>query len=55
MKILIVEDEPKVASFIKKGLEESYYEADIVYDGRNAEKLALQFNYDLFIVDIISS
>jgi len=53
MKILIVEDEPKVASFIKKGLEENHYEADIVYDGRNAEKLATQFNYDLFIVDII--
>lgn len=53
MKILIVEDEPKVASFIKKGLEENQYEADIVYDGLNAEKLANQFNYDLYIVDII--
>jgi DNA-binding response OmpR family regulator len=53
MKILIVEDEPKVASFIKKGLEENHYESDIVYDGRNAEKLAAQFHYDLFIVDII--
>jgi two-component system, OmpR family, copper resistance phosphate regulon response regulator CusR len=53
MKILIVEDEPKVASFIKKGLEENHYEADIVYDGKNAEKLATQFNYDLYIVDII--
>ena len=53
MKILIVEDEPKVALFIKKGLEENHYESDIVYDGRNAEKLAAQFNYDLFIVDII--
>lgn len=53
MKILIVEDEPKVAAFIKKGLEESHYEADVVYDGRTAEKLANQYNYDLFIVDII--
>jgi len=53
MKILIVEDELKVASFIKKGLEENHYESDIVYDGRNAEKLATQFHYDLFIVDII--
>jgi len=53
VKILIVEDEPKVASFIKKGLEENHYEADIVYDGRMAEKLALQLNYNLYIVDII--
>ena len=34
MKILIVEDEPKVASFFKKGLEENHYEADIFYDLR---------------------
>jgi two-component system copper resistance phosphate regulon response regulator CusR len=53
MKILVVEDEPKVAAFIKHGLEENHYEADVVYDGRNAEKLALQYDYDLFIIDII--
>ena len=32
MKILIVEDEPKVASFIKKGLEENNYDAEIAYE-----------------------
>jgi len=53
MKILVVEDEPKVAAFIKHGLEENHYEADVVYDGSNAEKLALQYDYDLFIIDII--
>jgi len=53
MKILIVEDEPKVASFIKKGLEESHYEAEIAYDGISAEKLAMNYKYDLFILDII--
>jgi two-component system, OmpR family, copper resistance phosphate regulon response regulator CusR len=53
MKILIVEDEPKVASFIKKGLEESQYEAEIVYDGISAEKLAHLYKYDLYILDII--
>jgi DNA-binding response OmpR family regulator len=53
MKILIVEDEPKVASFIKKGLEENQFESDIAYDGLSAEKLALQYNYDLYILDII--
>ena len=53
MKILIVEDETKVASFIKKGLEESHYEADIAYDSVFAEKLARQYKYDLFILDLI--
>jgi len=53
MKILIVEDEPKVASFIKKGLEENNYHAEIAYDGLTAEKLALQYNYDLIILDVI--
>jgi len=53
MKILIVEDEPKVASFIKKGLEESQYDAEVAYDGLTAEKLALNYKYDLFILDII--
>ncbi|MDD3295133.1 MAG: DNA-binding response regulator, partial [Geobacteraceae bacterium] len=33
MKILVVEDEKKVASFIKRGLEEEKYEVDISYDG----------------------
>jgi DNA-binding response OmpR family regulator len=53
MKILIVEDEPKVASFIKKGLEENNYEAEIAYDGLTAEKLVKSNRYDLFILDII--
>ena len=53
MKILIVEDEPKVASFIKKGLEENNYEAEIAYDGISAEKLVRSNRYDLFLIDII--
>lgn len=53
MKILVVEDEPKVAAFIKKGLEENHFEADIAYDGKTAEKLISQYIYDLYIIDII--
>ncbi|HZY26572.1 MAG TPA: response regulator transcription factor, partial [Bacteroidales bacterium] len=53
MKILIVEDEPKVASFLKKGLEENNYETEVAYDGLSGEKLAQQYKYDLFILDII--
>ncbi|RIJ34440.1 response regulator transcription factor [Pontibacter oryzae] len=53
MKILLIEDEPKVASFIKKGLEEQTYEVDQAYDGTFGVKLALQNEYDLIILDII--
>ncbi len=53
MKILIVEDERKVASFLKKGLEENNYETEVAYDGLSGEKLAQQYKYDLFILDII--
>lgn len=53
MKILVVEDEPKVASFLKKGLEEKGYTVDIVYDGQLGLRMAGQNQYDLAILDII--
>ncbi len=45
MKILVAEDEPKVAAFIKKGLEENHYEVDLAYDGLSAMKLVSQYKY----------
>ena len=51
-KILIIEDETKVAAFIKDGLEESGYTADIAYDGMIGKSLALTDDYDLIILDI---
>jgi DNA-binding response OmpR family regulator len=53
MKILIVEDERKVATFIKMGLEENSYVSEIANDGLTAEKMAENTRYDLFILDII--
>lgn len=53
VKLLIIEDEPKVTAFLKKGLEENGYEVDLAYDGLIGEKLALQGRYDLIILDII--
>ena len=53
MRILIVEDEKKVASFIKKGLEEEYYAADIASEGKEGLKLAQSEGYDLIIMDIM--
>jgi heavy metal response regulator len=53
MRILVVEDEKKVASFIKKGLEEDYYSVDIASDGREGSRLAYSDEYDLIIMDIM--
>lgn len=53
MKILLVEDEPNVASFIKRGLEEHHYSVEIACDGQTGLKMASQNLYDLIILDII--
>ncbi len=53
MHILVVEDEKKVASFIKKGLEEEHYSVDLAYDGdEGLYNLAIN-RYDLIILDIM--
>lgn len=53
MNILIVEDEHKVASFLKKGFEENDFTVDIAYDGVSAKELAGKNTYDLMVIDII--
>jgi DNA-binding response OmpR family regulator len=53
MKILVVEDEQKVAEFIKKGLEENSFKVDTAHDGMLAKHLAFANQYDLIILDII--
>jgi heavy metal response regulator len=53
MKILLVEDEKKVASFIKRGLEEEHFTVDVAYDGESGEFMALTSEYDLIILDIL--
>ncbi len=53
MKILIIEDEPRVASFIKEGLEEKGYETAVAYDGISGEEAALEEDIGLVILDLI--
>lgn len=53
MKILVIEDEPKLVSILKEGLENDSFEVDIAFDGQIGEKLALRNSYDLIILDII--
>lgn len=52
-KILIVEDEVNIASFIKRGLQECGYDVTAAYDGEEAWQLIKQERYDLFMLDII--
>ena len=51
MRILVVEDEPGIASFIKQGLEEESFSIDIAEEGKNGLELALSGSYDLLILD----
>ncbi len=53
MRILLVEDEKKVASFIKKGLEEELYEVDTAANGKEGLELGLTDEYDLIVSDIM--
>jgi heavy metal response regulator len=52
VRILVVEDEKKVASFIKKGLEEEGYAVDTATDGEEGLAMSLAQVYDLIILDI---
>jgi DNA-binding response OmpR family regulator len=53
MKILVIEDEKKVAHFIKRGLEEEKYEVDTAYDGETGVQKAFEGSYNLIILDVM--
>lgn len=53
MRILLVEDEPKVASFVARGLKSESYTVDVATDGIEAEHLASTESYDIIILDIV--
>ncbi|MBF0521609.1 MAG: response regulator transcription factor [Candidatus Omnitrophica bacterium] len=53
MRILIVEDEQKVADFIKRGLKEEGYAVDVAYDGEQGHFLATTNDHDLIILDVM--
>lgn len=52
IKVLLVEDELRLAEYIKKGLEENGFEVDVAYDGQIGKSLALSNSYDLMIFDV---
>lgn len=53
MKVLVVEDEHRVASFIRKGLEEQGIQVALAYDGNTGLTMALGDTYDVIILDIV--
>ena len=53
MKILVVEDEKKVASFIQRGLEEESFSVDIATNGEEGLTMAEANHYDLILMDVM--
>src|SRR6266516_4868598 len=53
MKILVVEDDRKVAGFIEQGLREEGYAVDVAPDGEEATTLAHVYDYDLVVLDVM--
>lgn len=52
-KILLVEDETHVVSFIKKGLTEEGFEITVAFDGKTGLQLALENTFDVIVLDIM--
>ena len=53
MRLLVIEDQRKMASFIKKGLTETGYSVDLAESGSAGESLASENDYDLIILDVM--
>ncbi|EKD62041.1 MAG: Two component transcriptional regulator, winged helix family [uncultured bacterium] len=53
MRILVVEDEHKIASSIKRGLEQEGYAVDVAYDGEQGYDLASSESYDAIVLDLM--
>ncbi len=53
MKLLIIEDEKKVADNLKEGLEQHRFSVDVVYNGEDGYDLVHEFDYDIIILDLM--
>lgn len=53
MRVLIIEDDRKVAGFLARGLKEEQYAVDVCRDGEEALQLAQLYDYDIIILDIM--
>jgi len=53
MRILVVEDEKKIASFIRRGLKEEGYAVDVALDGEEGYRLICENDYDVILLDLM--
>ena len=53
MRILLVEDEHRLSSVVRRGLEEESYAVDVAYDGREGLAMAESDEYDLLVLDVM--
>jgi DNA-binding response OmpR family regulator len=53
MRLLVVDDEPRIASFIRRGLEQECHAVDLACDGDDAMWLATTNDYDVILLDIL--
>src|SRR5580658_3626121 len=53
MRILVIEDEPKVAEFVARGLRDQRFAVDVVNDGQSGWEMASACNYDLVVLDLM--
>ena len=53
MRVLVVEDEIKLAEYLRKGLSESGHVVDVAHDGIDGKHLALHGEYDLIVLDVM--
>ncbi len=53
MRILVIEDDRKVASFIQAGLEQEGYSVDVLHDGADAGEQANAIDYDAVVLDLM--
>lgn len=53
MRVLVVEDEPSIANFVRQGLTEAGYAVDLAWDGREGLDFALVADYDAYVLDIM--
>ena len=55
MRILVVEDDPRLGPQLKKGLEKQHYAVDLVSDGEDAVLMGTTTPYDLIVLDVLSA
>jgi DNA-binding response OmpR family regulator len=52
MRLLLVDDETDIQGFLRRSLQEAGYEAEVASDAKTAERLAVESQFDILVVDL---